>query len=145
MLLLDRSLQVTVYCFTLRRHAFFLTAKRSSFGFSNHCRVLSKHEQGNMTKPANRWEKREHAFETSTYRMHWVELYYTKIVGYLPRNYLDILVNMGRRRGQEYDEDFTFVSPVVKYLLFIFNLIFWVSVVLMNKVFDGKAVYCSLF
>lgn len=34
----------------------------------------------------------------------------------------------GKRRGAPgYDEDFTFVSPVVKYLLFIFNFIFWVS------------------
>nr|XP_046235106.1 tetraspanin-33 isoform X2 [Scatophagus argus] len=33
----------------------------------------------------------------------------------------------GRRRGAPgYDEDFTFVSPVVKYLLFMFNFIFWI-------------------
>jgi len=25
------------------------------------------------------------------------------------------------------DEEFTFVSPVVKYLLFLFNMLFWVS------------------
>lgn len=35
----------------------------------------------------------------------------------------------GRRRGAPgSDEDFSFVSPVVKYLLFLFNLMFWVSV-----------------
>lgn len=40
---------------------------------------------------------------------------------------------MGRRRVEEYDEDFTFVSPLVKYLLFIFNLIFWIiSMVMMS-------------
>uniref|UniRef100_A0A8C6WX78 Tetraspanin n=1 Tax=Neogobius melanostomus TaxID=47308 RepID=A0A8C6WX78_9GOBI len=34
----------------------------------------------------------------------------------------------GRRRGAppERDEDFTFVSPVVKYLLFMFNFLFWI-------------------
>ncbi|XP_070710066.1 tetraspanin-33 [Pempheris klunzingeri] len=33
----------------------------------------------------------------------------------------------GRRRGAPgSDEDFSFVSPVVKYLLFIFNFIFWI-------------------
>ncbi|KAK1906477.1 Tetraspanin-33 [Dissostichus eleginoides] len=31
----------------------------------------------------------------------------------------------GRRRGA-HDENYSFVSPVVKYLLFLFNLIFWV-------------------
>ncbi|XP_062338944.1 tetraspanin-33 [Osmerus eperlanus] len=41
---------------------------------------------------------------------------------------------MGRRRGQEYDEDFTFVSPVVKYLLFIFNLIFWIISLVMVSI-----------
>lgn len=34
----------------------------------------------------------------------------------------------GKRRGAPgHDEDFTFVSRVIKYLLFIFNFIFWVS------------------
>lgn len=34
----------------------------------------------------------------------------------------------GKRRGAPgHDEDFTFVSGVIKYLLFIFNFIFWVS------------------
>ncbi|KAL4640737.1 tetraspanin-33-like [Arapaima gigas] len=40
---------------------------------------------------------------------------------------------MGRRRSAPKDEDFTFVSPVVKYLLFIFNTIFWtISMVMMS-------------
>uniref|UniRef100_A0A3P8Z7U8 Tetraspanin n=1 Tax=Esox lucius TaxID=8010 RepID=A0A3P8Z7U8_ESOLU len=40
---------------------------------------------------------------------------------------------MGRIRGANYDEDFSFVSPVVKYLLFLFNLIFWmISMVMMS-------------
>nr|XP_057933608.1 tetraspanin-33 [Doryrhamphus excisus] len=30
-----------------------------------------------------------------------------------------------RKRGSGHDEDFSFVSPVVKYLLFLFNFIFW--------------------
>ncbi|XP_076578516.1 tetraspanin-33 [Chaetodon auriga] len=40
----------------------------------------------------------------------------------------------GRRRGAPgSDEDYTFVSPVVKYLLFIFNLIFWmISLVMVS-------------
>lgn len=34
----------------------------------------------------------------------------------------------GKRRGApERGEDFTFVNRVVKYLLFLFNFIFWVS------------------
>uniref|UniRef100_A0A3B4YAE9 Tetraspanin 33a n=1 Tax=Seriola lalandi dorsalis TaxID=1841481 RepID=A0A3B4YAE9_SERLL len=34
----------------------------------------------------------------------------------------------GRRRGTPgSDEDFSFVSPIVKYLLFIFNFLFWVN------------------
>lgn len=34
----------------------------------------------------------------------------------------------GKRRGApEPGEDFTFVNRVVKYLLFLFNFIFWVS------------------
>ncbi|XP_075886336.1 tetraspanin-33 isoform X1 [Nelusetta ayraudi] len=38
----------------------------------------------------------------------------------------------GRRRGAP-DEDFTFVSPVVKYLLFLFNFIFWlISLVMVS-------------
>ncbi|XP_061662787.1 tetraspanin-33 [Syngnathoides biaculeatus] len=32
----------------------------------------------------------------------------------------------GRGAFGRYDEDFSFVSPVVKYLLFIFNFIFWI-------------------
>ncbi|KAM9705197.1 tetraspanin-33 [Menidia menidia] len=42
---------------------------------------------------------------------------------------------MGRRRGRApgHDPDFTFVSPVVKYLLFIFNFLFWIiSLVLVS-------------
>lgn len=34
---------------------------------------------------------------------------------------------MGRTQARQKDEDFSFVSPFVKYLLFIFNMIFWVS------------------
>uniref|UniRef100_A0A3B3ZPW3 Tetraspanin-33 n=1 Tax=Periophthalmus magnuspinnatus TaxID=409849 RepID=A0A3B3ZPW3_9GOBI len=33
----------------------------------------------------------------------------------------------GRRAAPGRGEDFTFVSPVVKYLLFLFNFLFWVS------------------
>lgn len=41
----------------------------------------------------------------------------------------------GRRRGAAgYNEDFTFVSPVVKYLLFIFNLIFWIISLVMVSI-----------
>lgn len=41
----------------------------------------------------------------------------------------------GRRRGAAgYGEDFTFVSPVVKYLLFIFNLIFWIISLVMVSI-----------
>ncbi|KAI5093906.1 tetraspanin-33 isoform 1 [Silurus meridionalis] len=40
---------------------------------------------------------------------------------------------MGRRGATHTDQDFSFVSPVVKYLLFFFNTIFWIiSVVLMS-------------
>ncbi|XP_041718208.1 tetraspanin-33-like isoform X2 [Coregonus clupeaformis] len=41
---------------------------------------------------------------------------------------------MGKRAALSiYDEEFSFVSPVVKYLLFIFNLIFWmISLVMMS-------------
>ncbi|XP_026990087.1 tetraspanin-33 [Tachysurus fulvidraco] len=39
---------------------------------------------------------------------------------------------MGRRGAAQRDEEFSFVSPVIKYLLFFFNTIFWIiSVVLM--------------
>ncbi|XP_023697126.1 tetraspanin-33-like [Paramormyrops kingsleyae] len=39
---------------------------------------------------------------------------------------------MGRRQARRKDEDFSFVSPFVKYLLFIFNMIFWIiSMVMM--------------
>lgn len=42
--------------------------------------------------------------------------------------FLTLVAMGGKRRGAPgYDEDFSFVSPVVKYLLFIFNFIFWVS------------------
>ena len=36
---------------------------------------------------------------------------------------------MARRPGAPaaYGEEFTFVSPLVKYLLFLFNMLFWVS------------------
>ena len=36
---------------------------------------------------------------------------------------------MARRPGAPaaYGEDFSFVSPLVKYLLFFFNMLFWVS------------------
>lgn len=36
---------------------------------------------------------------------------------------------MARRPGAPaaYGEEFTFVSPLVKYLLFFFNMLFWVS------------------
>lgn len=36
---------------------------------------------------------------------------------------------MARRRGAPaaYVEEFSFVSPLVKYLLFFFNMLFWVS------------------
>ncbi|KAM4614922.1 tetraspanin-33 [Polymixia lowei] len=38
-----------------------------------------------------------------------------------------------RRNAPAHDEDFTFVSPLVKYLLFIFNMIFWmISMVMMS-------------
>ncbi|KAL0963059.1 hypothetical protein UPYG_G00349170 [Umbra pygmaea] len=37
------------------------------------------------------------------------------------------------KRAANYDEEFSFVSPIVKYLLFIFNLIFWmISMVMMS-------------
>ncbi|KAL7882477.1 hypothetical protein SRHO_G00001350 [Serrasalmus rhombeus] len=40
---------------------------------------------------------------------------------------------MGRRGAARSDEEFSFVSPVVKYLLFCFNMIFWmISLVLMS-------------
>ncbi|KAL7828192.1 hypothetical protein AOLI_G00313440 [Acnodon oligacanthus] len=40
---------------------------------------------------------------------------------------------MGRRGAARSDEEFSFVSPVVKYLLFFFNMIFWmISLVLMS-------------
>ncbi|KAL6459636.1 hypothetical protein MHYP_G00313950 [Metynnis hypsauchen] len=40
---------------------------------------------------------------------------------------------MGRRGEARSDEEFSFVSPVVKYLLFFFNMIFWmISLVLMS-------------
>ncbi|XP_038834173.1 tetraspanin-33-like isoform X2 [Salvelinus namaycush] len=41
---------------------------------------------------------------------------------------------MGKRAAlATYDKEFSFVSPVVKYLLFLFNLIFWmISLVLMS-------------
>lgn len=38
---------------------------------------------------------------------------------------------MARRRAPGRDEDFTFVSPVVKYLLFFFNFLFWIISLLM--------------
>lgn len=39
---------------------------------------------------------------------------------------------MGNRGAAQRDEEFSFVSPAVKYLLFFFNTIFWIiSVVLM--------------
>ncbi|XP_069048519.1 tetraspanin-33 isoform X1 [Lepisosteus oculatus] len=41
---------------------------------------------------------------------------------------------MGRRRIDTYKEDFTFVSRVVKYLLFIFNMIFWIISLVMISV-----------
>ncbi|XP_029901968.1 tetraspanin-33 [Myripristis murdjan] len=43
---------------------------------------------------------------------------------------------MGRRlrRVAGYDEDFTFVSPIVKYLLFIFNFIFWIIALVMVSI-----------
>lgn len=41
----------------------------------------------------------------------------------------------GRRRGAPgYDEDYTFVSPVVKYLLFIFNFLFWIISLVMVSI-----------
>ncbi|XP_035532662.1 tetraspanin-33 [Morone saxatilis] len=41
----------------------------------------------------------------------------------------------GRRKDASgYDEDYTFVSPVVKYLLFIFNLIFWIISLVMVSI-----------
>uniref|UniRef100_A0A3P8S4R2 Tetraspanin n=1 Tax=Amphiprion percula TaxID=161767 RepID=A0A3P8S4R2_AMPPE len=45
-----------------------------------------------------------------------------------------------RRRGAAgRDELFTFVSPVVKYLLFVFNFLFWVSVpVLLDSLLNDK-------
>lgn len=39
-----------------------------------------------------------------------------------------------RRRTAGRDEEFTFVSPVVKYLLFIFNFIFWVISLVMVSI-----------
>nr|XP_020455253.1 tetraspanin-33 [Monopterus albus] len=40
-----------------------------------------------------------------------------------------------RRRGTPgYDEDFTYVSPVVKYLLFTFNFIFWIIALVMVSI-----------
>uniref|UniRef100_W5NGA9 Tetraspanin 33a n=1 Tax=Lepisosteus oculatus TaxID=7918 RepID=W5NGA9_LEPOC len=41
---------------------------------------------------------------------------------------------MGRRRIDTYKEDFTFVSRIVKYLLFIFNMIFWIISLVMISV-----------
>ncbi|XP_028305319.1 tetraspanin-33 [Gouania willdenowi] len=43
---------------------------------------------------------------------------------------------MGRRRGGAHgsDGEFTFVSPVVKYLLFIFNFIFWIISLVMVSI-----------
>ncbi|XP_018526479.1 tetraspanin-33 isoform X3 [Lates calcarifer] len=41
----------------------------------------------------------------------------------------------GRRRGTPgYDEDFSFVSPFVKYLLFMFNFIFWIISLVMVSI-----------
>lgn len=41
----------------------------------------------------------------------------------------------GRRRGAPgYDEDYSFVSPVVKYLLFVFNFIFWIISLVMVSI-----------
>ncbi|KAM9845967.1 tetraspanin-33 [Aulostomus maculatus] len=41
----------------------------------------------------------------------------------------------GRRRGAPgNDEDFSFVSPVVKYLLFVFNFIFWIISLVMVSI-----------
>ncbi|XP_071358643.1 tetraspanin-33 [Trachinotus anak] len=41
----------------------------------------------------------------------------------------------GRRRGTPgSDEDFSFVSPVVKYLLFIFNFLFWIISLVMVSI-----------
>ncbi|KAI4897137.1 hypothetical protein NFI96_009353 [Prochilodus magdalenae] len=40
---------------------------------------------------------------------------------------------MGKRGASRTDEEFSFVSPVVKYLLFFFNMLFWmISLVLMS-------------
>lgn len=39
-----------------------------------------------------------------------------------------------RRRAAGRDEEFTFVSPVVKYLLFIFNFIFWIISLVMVSI-----------
>lgn len=49
---------------------------------------------------------------------------------------------MGRRRRDApgRNEDFTFVSPVVKYLLFIFNFIFWI----ISLVMVGIGVYARM-
>lgn len=40
----------------------------------------------------------------------------------------------GRNSPGRYDEDFSFVSPVVKYLLFLFNFLFWVSLLVSEYV-----------
>ncbi|KAM4570380.1 tetraspanin-33 isoform 2-T2 [Odontesthes bonariensis] len=49
---------------------------------------------------------------------------------------------MGGRRGRApgYDPDFTFVSPAVKYLLFIFNFLFWI----ISLVFVSIGVYARI-
>ncbi|MGH0149430.1 UNVERIFIED_CONTAM: hypothetical protein FKN15_033418 [Acipenser sinensis] len=41
---------------------------------------------------------------------------------------------MARRPVPEYGEDFSFVSPVVKYMLFIFNMLFWVISMVMISI-----------
>ncbi|XP_072233765.1 tetraspanin-33 [Leuresthes tenuis] len=47
----------------------------------------------------------------------------------------------GRRRlAPGHDHDFTFVSPVVKYLLFIFNFLFWI----ISMVFVAVGVYARM-
>lgn len=50
---------------------------------------------------------------------------------------------MGRRRRGAPDKDFTFVSPIVKYLLFIFNFIFWVSICLSFSAFFIYPCVCA--
>lgn len=49
---------------------------------------------------------------------------------------------MGRRRrpGPGHDEDFSFISPVVKYLLFFFNFLFW----LISMVMVAIGVYARI-